>query len=72
MMKIKTLTKAGLTGAVLAFGLAGQPVHADQATVIELTQTACQLIAHYDTDDAVAAIKKLIVKHPINLLRTGK
>jgi len=43
-MLIKTLTKACLSGAVLAIGLAGQPVHAEQATVIELTQTGCQFV----------------------------
>ena len=43
-MSIKNLTKAGLGGAVLALGLAGQPAVGDQATVIELTQTGCQFV----------------------------
>lgn len=43
-MNIKTLTKGCLSGAVLAIGLVGQPVYAEQATVIELTQTGCQFL----------------------------
>ena len=50
-MTIKTLTKASLGGAVLALGLAGQPVHAEQATVIELTQTACQFVESENGQD---------------------
>jgi len=43
-MTFKTLTKGCLGGAVLAFGLASQPVYAEPATVIELTQTGCQFV----------------------------
>lgn len=37
--------------------------------ILTPTQTACQLIDCYPTDAAVEAIKALIVKHPVNLLR---
>lgn len=33
------------------------------------TQTACQFIDNYSKDEAVARIKDMIVKHPINLYR---
>lgn len=37
--------------------------------VLTPTQTACQLIQHHSTDDAVAAIEVLIARQPVNLLR---
>jgi hypothetical protein len=43
-MSIKTPAKTLLSGAVLALGLAAQPAFAEQATVTELTQTACQFV----------------------------
>ncbi|QBF30235.1 hypothetical protein [Thalassococcus sp. S3] len=39
--------------------------------ILTPTQTACQFIDHYPVDEAVTAIKALIVKHPINLLRVS-
>ncbi|MCV6596535.1 MAG: hypothetical protein OIF40_05550 [Mangrovicoccus sp.] len=33
------------------------------------TQTACQFVDHYDTEEAVERIKALIIRHPANLLR---
>jgi hypothetical protein len=43
-MSIKTTTKMLLSGAVVALGLAAQPAVAEPATVVELTQTACQFV----------------------------
>lgn len=37
--------------------------------ILTPTQTACQLIAHHPKDVAVSAIKTLIEKHPVNLMR---
>ena len=37
--------------------------------ILTPTQTACQFIDHYPVDDAVAAIKALVIRHPVNLLR---
>ncbi|NRB01385.1 MAG: hypothetical protein HRU32_16520, partial [Rhodobacteraceae bacterium] len=45
------------------------PRRAQDFYVLTPTQTACQWIDAYSTDDAVEAIKTLVVKHPINLLR---
>ncbi len=42
-MTLKTSTRM-LFGAVLALGLAAQPALAAQASVIDLTQTACQFV----------------------------
>ncbi len=42
-MTLKTSTRM-LFGAVLALGLAAQPALAEQASVIDLTQTACQFV----------------------------
>lgn len=37
--------------------------------ILTPTQTACQIVDHYDRDQAVEKIKALVVRHPINLLR---
>lgn len=57
--------------------LGASPFHATHDTprraqdfyVLTPTQTACLLVDLYDTEEAVARIKTLIVKHPANLLR---
>ncbi len=43
-MTLETSTKMLISGAVLALGLAAPPALAGQATVIDLTQTACQFV----------------------------
>ena len=43
-MTLKTSTRMLFGGAVLALGLAAQPTLAAQASVIALTQTACQFV----------------------------
>ncbi len=45
------------------------PRRAQDFYVLTPTQTACQWIDAFSTDDAVEAIKTLVVKHPVNLLR---
>ncbi len=43
-MTLKTSAKLFFGGALLALGLATQPALAEKATVIDLTQTACQFL----------------------------
>ncbi|MEQ9694704.1 hypothetical protein [Shimia sp. SDUM112013] len=45
------------------------PRRAQDYYILTPTQVACQIIDHYPIEDAVARIKALIVKHPINLYR---
>ncbi|MEO1249222.1 MAG: hypothetical protein AAFW76_05215 [Pseudomonadota bacterium] len=45
------------------------PRRAQDYYVLTPTQAACQIVDHYPIDDAVQKIKRLIVKHPVNLLR---
>ncbi len=45
------------------------PKRSQDFYVLTPTQTACQFVDHYSTDDAVARIKALVAKHPINLFR---
>lgn len=57
--------------------LGASPFDATRATprrsqdyyILTPTQAACQLVESYPTDNAVAAIEALIIKHPVNLLR---
>ncbi|MEL7115006.1 MAG: hypothetical protein AAGP08_05330 [Pseudomonadota bacterium] len=45
------------------------PKRAQDYYLLTPTQTACQFIDTYGTDDAVKRIKTLIAKHPINIYR---
>ncbi len=45
------------------------PKRAQDFYLLTPTQTACQYIDAFETDEAVEQIKELIAKHPINLLK---
>ena len=63
------IPKAHALGASPFFVADYTPKRAQDYFVLTPTQTACQLIAHFPVEQAVAQIKALIAHQPINILR---